>query len=106
MNERDVIVFILLLAAGVVAVPVAFGLRVTPWSVSMGHWTMMPWTMGGTGWIGLLALAGLIGVGVFLIVTYSQRNESTSAVSILNARYARGEITHDEYETIKAQLRE
>jgi uncharacterized membrane protein len=61
---------------------------------------------GGTGWFGLLALVGLIGVGVFVIVTLGQRNETTRAVSILNARYVRGEITRDEYETIKAQLRE
>jgi uncharacterized membrane protein len=96
MNERDVIVFVLLLAAGTVALPFVFGLLVTPWSVSMGHWTMMPWMTGGTGWIGLLALLGLIGVGVFLVVMNTRTRSDDAALAILKTRYARGEITADE----------
>jgi uncharacterized membrane protein len=53
----------------------------------------------------LLALAGLIGVGVFLNVTLGQHTETTRAASIHNARYARGKITADECETMQRQLR-
>ena len=90
MNERDTIGIALFLAAGIVALPIALGLLVTPWSI--GHWT-----------IGLLALAGLIGVGVFVIVALGRGTGTIRVASILNARYVRGEITRDEYETIKAQ---
>lgn len=95
MNERDAIAVALLLAAGIVALPIALGLLVTPWSWSTGHWT-----------IGLLALAGLIGVGIFLRVTLGQGTETIPAVSTTSARYARGETAHDEYETTKTPLRE
>ena len=65
--------------------------------------------MAGMGWLGMLTMA-LFWIGVILLVVWGlsslflrQRDgRGLDAVEILKQRYARGEISHDEY----AQMRE
>lgn len=63
------------------------------------------WGMGG-GWLFMLLFWGAV---IALIVFLVRRSggsgtESGSAIGILKKRYARGEITKDEYENMKKDL--
>ena len=64
----------------------------------------------GFGWIFLIIIIGVI---IWAVVTMSNRNQSSgrttpadeSAEDVLKKRYARGEITEEEYEEMKQNLR-
>lgn len=78
---------------------------------------MGPWMMGS--WFGwpLMFLFPLLFLGliIFLVYSFVSASSSTtstrsvsaqaSAIDILNERYARGEITEDQYLKMKAQLK-
>ena len=82
-------------------------------------WNMGPWMMGnwGMGWFGMifmmifwiLIIVGGIFLIKWLIQTTSSKGrsnfeEGSKAVNILKERYAKGEITREEFEAIKKDL--
>jgi putative membrane protein len=75
----------------------------------MNPWNMMDGWGGAAGiWmlVGLLVVAVVILIGVWLIVRSSRdaRSQTATALDILRERYARGEVTKDEFETAKRTL--
>jgi len=61
----------------------------------------------GWGWIMMLGVCALVVLGIFVLIHYSKQQERTSihsSLDILNERYARGEINHEEYVKMKALL--
>lgn len=67
----------------------------------MGPGTMNRWAMGGYGPLVLLLLL----VGVALLVLFVLRRSASDAVEILKHRFARGEITREQYEEFKQVIR-
>ena len=66
----------------------------------------------GRGWIMMLGMLIIIGLAVVVLVRYLQRtnrkdsNSSHSkAIEILDERYAKGEITDEEYRKKKAEIK-
>ena len=79
-------------------------------SFNMMNYNMMgPW-LGFGGWmvLAMIAFWVIIGVGVYLLISYFYRpnrgGEQDRALAIARERYARGEITSDEYEKIRRNL--
>lgn len=75
----------------------------------MDRWDMMDGWGGVAGFwmlVGVLVIAVVVLIGVWLIVrsTRDARSPSPSALDILRERYARGEITKDEFEAAKRTL--
>jgi Predicted membrane protein len=75
----------------------------------MNRWDMMDGWGGAAGfWMlaGVLVVAVVVLIGVWLIVRSNRdaRSPSSSAIDILRDRYARGEITKDEFETARKTL--
>ena len=58
---------------------------------------MTGWTMGTEAWIWMGAWALVMVLVVWLLVREPHRETSDDADAILRARFARGEITEDEY---------
>ena len=67
----------------------------------------------GLGWIFPLAVLGLIGWGVASLARASARSGGTGngtgngggeALNILKARYAKGELTREEFETMRREV--
>lgn len=86
-----------------------------------GHsgWHMGPWMSGywGMGWFGfilmiLFFLIVLVGIGALIrwfIQSHGDKqsqylNNDSKALAILRERYARGEISHEEFESMKKDL--
>lgn len=74
---------------------------------------MMDWGTGwsmGFGWFGLLCMVlfwGLIIGGVAWIVSIVVRSRpAVGADAVLDERYARGELTREQYQAMKADLRQ
>lgn len=66
-----------------------------------GHMNGYGWDMGS----GMLLIWVLLGVGFALLVRYATRDDKQkSALEILEERYARGEIGHEEFEQKKHDL--
>ena len=66
----------------------------------------------GGGWIMMLGIIILFSIAVFAFVKYMQRThhlspvtEGNLSVEILNKRYARGEITDEEYKMKKNEIK-
>ena len=80
----------------------------------MGRWMMGEWGMGWFGMIFMIIFWGLITVGLVLLIRWLIQNTSSrassdvsigsKAMNILKERYARGEINHDEFESMKKDL--
>jgi putative membrane protein len=75
----------------------------------MGSWMMGPWLMGGWGWMGLGAILFiiLIVIGIYLFLSgyvRPRRVEGNRALAIARERYARGEITKEEYDELYRNL--
>ena len=75
----------------------------------MNRWDMMDGWGGGAGfWMlaGIVVVAVVVLIGVWLIVRSKRdaRSSSSSALDILRERYARGDITADEFEAAKRTL--
>jgi putative membrane protein len=73
------------------------------------HWDMMDnWGAASGLWmiVGMLVVAVVVLIGVWLIVRSNRetRSRSSSALDILRERFARGEITKDEFETARKTL--
>lgn len=66
----------------------------------------------GWGWLMMLGTIVLIVLGVVVLVRYLQRSNHTgihsvhsNAIDILNEKYAKGEITDEEYRKKKAEIK-
>jgi putative membrane protein len=75
----------------------------------MDRWDMMDnWGAAGGWWmlIGMLVIAVVVLIGVWLIVRSNRdaRSPSSNALDILRERFARGEMTKDEFETARKTL--
>jgi putative membrane protein len=75
----------------------------------MDRWDMMDsWGATGGWWmlIGMLVIAVVVLIGVWLIVRSNRdaRSASSNALDILRARFARGEITKADFETARKTL--
>ncbi len=77
----------------------------------MGSWMMGPWMMWGWGggWMGFVAILFfiLIGIGIYLFLSgylRPRRVEADRALDIARERYARGEITKEEYDEVYRNL--
>ncbi|MBE0431871.1 SHOCT domain-containing protein [candidate division WOR-3 bacterium] len=71
----------------------------------MGDWDHMTWGYGGV--LMWLILLVLIGVVVYFVVRsnkWPRRGGEETPLEILKKRYARGEITKDEYDRMKKDL--
>ncbi len=66
--------------------------------MNWGGWGM------GFGWIIPLAVLGLIGWGVVSLARASAGNGGGDALNILKARYAKGELTREEFETMRREV--
>ena len=99
--------------AALIVLPMVFGLI---WGWQGGGWGMMgPWMMGGFGWgwfmpIIMIVFWGLVIWGIVALVrglstgSGGSSTQADSALEILKRRYARGEITKEEYEEKKKEL--
>ena len=80
----------------------------------MGRWMMGDWGMGPFGMIVMLLFWVLIIVGIIFLVRWLVKNAGSrshsgastgsQAMNILKERYARGEITRDEFESMKKEI--
>ena len=84
-----------------------------------GNWHMGRWMMGdwGIGWFGMIFMIvfwGLIIAGIVLLIRWianntgsrghSDVNTGSQAMDILKERYAKGDITQDEFESMKKEI--
>ena len=80
----------------------------------MGRWMMDGWGMGWFGMIFMIIFWGLIIVGLVSLIRWLIQNTSSKghsgvsagpkAIDILKERYAKGEISQDEFETMKKEI--
>lgn len=59
---------------------------------------MAGWTMGLEGWLWMAAWAAVVVLAVCLLVREPARPARDHALTLLSARFARGEISADEFE--------
>ena len=105
-----------LATAGIVSIFLspAFGQSGRYCDCPMGHWMMGG---AGMGWIGMILMIlfwVLIIAGIIFLIkklfknkgdsSRSDAGSSSQAMDILKERYARGEITHDEFESMKKDI--
>ena len=74
----------------------------------MGDWGAWHWGMG-FGWIfailfWVLVLVAVVAVAKWLSSSIARPGASTRPLDILKERYARGEITRDEYEQMRRDI--
>jgi putative membrane protein len=63
------------------------------------------WGMGGGGWLFMLLFWGaVIALIVFLVRRTGEGRRGESAMDVLKRRYAKGEITKEEYESMKKDI--
>jgi len=65
---------------------------------------MNGWTMGLEGWLWMGAWALVLAVMVWLLVREPRRSEHDDALTTLRTRFARGEISPDEFEQARHLL--
>lgn len=65
---------------------------------------MAGWTMGTEAWIWMAAWALVMVLVVWLLVRQPHRDEREDATAILRARFARGEISEEEFNRASAAL--
>lgn len=80
----------------------------------MGRWMMGDWGMGWFGMIFMLLFWALIIAGIVFLIRWlvqstgsrgsSGADTGSQAMDILKERYARGEISQDEYESMKKEI--
>ena len=80
----------------------------------MGRWMMGGWGMGWFGMIFMIIFWGLIIVGLVLLIRWLIQNTSgkgqtgvrtgSNALDILKERFAKGEISRDEFESMKKDI--
>lgn len=80
--------------------------QIGPVQGPMHGWSFGWWPMGGIFWIAFLVIAffGVAAIIRMLSGDGSPRRHSSSALAILEERYARGEIDREEYEQRRRHL--
>ena len=73
------------------------------------HWGTYGWSMG-FGWTGMLLFWGLVMVGIYFAARFAMRGndgncQKDTPINIINNRYAHGQITREEYERMKEDVR-
>lgn len=108
--HRDTVVLIVLGLVLLVALPLLWGTTMMP---MMGPWMTGGWGAGGNPWwglgslaVGLLMIGGLVLIVVWVLRRGDDRGPSGDerALAILKERYARGELSHEEYERMRRVL--
>ena len=108
--RHDVVIWIVIAVLALAVLPMLWGAAMMP---MMGPWMGGGWGSGGSPWWGLLSLAvGLLMIGgLALIVVWALRrgddrgsSSEERALAILKERYARGELSHEEYERMRRVL--
>ena len=110
--KRDVAVWIAVavLVAVVVVWATVGASMMGPWTIPIaGRWMHPTWGGGGMGWlgsiIGLLVLIGIAAVVARLLQSEAAgRRHDDAALRVARERYARGEITHEQFAQIRADL--
>ncbi len=112
-NVKTALIIGGIIVAALIVLPLVFGLI---WGGQYGGWGMMgPGMMGGFGWmwfmpIFMILFWGLIIWGVVALVRGLSGSRSAdspkaeSALDVLKRRYARGDISKEEYEEKKKDL--
>ncbi len=96
-----------------IVLPLVFG---QIWGEQYGGWGMMgPGMMGGFGWMAIMPVLGIVVLGLIIWAVVaavrgsseprsSDSSKADSALEVLKRRYARGEITKEEYQEKKKDL--
>jgi len=103
MKERELAVTAILLAVAALSILAVWsgtggmGFHMTPW-MGYGGWWWMP--------LGMVLFLVIVGLGLYLVITRFEprRSESDRALVTARERYARGEITAEEFEKIRKSL--
>ena len=109
--RRDIVVWIVVVVLVLAVLPLLWGTAMMP---MMGPWMAGSWGAGANPWWMLLGpLFGLLVIGgLALIVVWALRHGEAGgdtrgderALAILKERYARGELSHEEYERMRGVL--
>ena len=108
VRESETIILILLVAIVVILVVGAFSM--VGMMRGCGMIGMMGWSGMGYGWwmpLGGVAFLIILIVGLYLLFSAYHKPErlpSTNAIEILKQRYAKGEITDEQYQKMKKEL--
>ncbi|MCJ7807793.1 MAG: SHOCT domain-containing protein [Dehalococcoidia bacterium] len=114
-NTKAALIIGAVILALLIAMPMIWG---GPMGWSDGSWHMTgPWMMGSGGWgwfmpLFMLIFLGLIIWAIVAVVrgvgqfggSYNGRNRADPALEVLKARYAKGEISQEEFEQIRKNL--
>jgi len=103
MKEKELAIIAILLAVAALSISAVWsgtggmGFHMTPW-MGYGGWWWMP--------LGMVLFWVIVGLGLYLLITgfEPRRSESDRALVIARERYARGEITAEEFEKIRKSL--
>jgi len=107
-RESEKVILILLVAIVVILVVGAFSM--IGMMGGYGMMGMMGWSRMGYGWwmpLGGAAFLIILIVGLYILLSAYHKPErlpSTSAIEILKQRYAKGEITDEQYQKMKKEL--
>ena len=112
-NVKTALIVVGIIVALLIVVPVVFGAF---WGWQSGGWGMMgPHMMGGFGWMWLMPIFWIVFIGLIIwaIVAFVRGSSGSrgqdaskmdSALEVLKKRYARGEISKEEFEEKKKDL--
>ncbi len=112
-NVKTALIIGGIVVALLIVVPLVIGAF---WGWQSGGWGMMgPYMMGGFGWMWLMPVFSIVVLGLIIWAIVAAVRSSTasrvrdsaktdSALEVLKMRYARGEISKEEYEEKKRDL--
>ena len=114
MQTRDVVIIGVAVVVGLLLVTVLGGGMMGPGMMGWYGWgnqAMGPWWGIGMALFWIAVLAGLVGLVVWLVrggttAAAGPGGSPSRAEEILRERYARGELTREEYERMRQDLRE
>jgi len=114
LAERSVVGVVIVLALlliGLLFVLPMLGMSMMTWGGMMGGWgawgypTRVGWGFMFAGMLVLVLFIALLIVGAYLLLTHREHaGDNEKALSILNERYAKGELTEKQYREMKEHL--
>jgi len=113
-NFRTTLIIGGVILVALIVLPLVFGL-VSGWQGGTGYGMMGPGMMGGFGGMGLMSVFWVLILGLIIWAvialargvsqpTGSDSGYSDSALNVLKRRYARGDVSKEEYEEKKRDL--